>query len=349
MKTLNGFSQSELFELAIRKPMMAQLELTKNCNQACFFCFRYCNPSIKFKDLSLNDWKKIIDKLIDLGVEELNLSGGEIFLFKYLDSLLSYAKRKGIKRIIVNTNGSVSLQGHDLTNIDQLVFSVHDLGKRHEKIIGLPGAFSILKKNINYALFKKKEVGINTVVSKENIDYLPEIYEFFKNKKLIFHAFNLFIDRKHIAENNDWYQKNIAAYLRFLKKIPEERRKLRHGLQNIFYDEKSFFDAAMPLPHCAAGKYKLIIDYRGDVYPCRYFQEPEYFCGNILKDDANKIWRQGKGFEFFRSFVRSGHYPTGCKNCFKKYKCRGGCLAFRKIIKNKYEKDIRCRIGAAHS
>jgi len=349
MKNINGFSQLELFELAISKPVMAQLELTKNCNQACSFCFRYCNPSAKYKDLSLRDWKKIIDKLINLGVEELNLSGGEIFLFKYLDSLLSYAKQAGIKRIIVNTNGSISLREHDLNNIDQLVFSVHDLGKRHEKIIGLSGSFSILQKNINYALSKKKEVGINTVVSKENIDYLPEIYEFFKNKKLIFHAFNLFIDRQQIKNNHDWYKKNIARYIRFLKNIPEERRKLRHGLQNVFYNKRSFFHASVPLPHCAAGKYKMIVDYRGDVYPCRYFQESQYLCGNLLKGDESKIWHQGKGFEFFRSFVRSNNYSKACKGCFKKYKCRGGCLAFREIVNDKYEKDIRCQIGFAHS
>jgi len=342
MKIINGFSREELFELAIEKPVMAQLELTKNCNQRCFFCFRYCEPSSRFKDMALKDWKIIINKLVKLGIEELNLSGGEIFLFKNLDQFLSYAKKKGIKKILVNTNGSIPLNNFDLSNIDQLVFSVHDLNNKHDSIVGLPGAFLALKKNINYAQSIKKKIAINTVVSRENFKNLKEIYNFFKNKKLLFYAFNLFIDRKNIISNEKWYKNNFKKYLSFLNTIPRDKLKLRHGLQNVYYNNKSFFKAALPLPHCAAGKYKLIVDYRGDVYPCRYFQEEAYLCGNMLTGDEKNIWKKGRGFEFFRSFIRKDFYPRGCSKCFKKYKCRGGCLAFRKIINNQYEKDVRC-------
>ena len=346
---IESFTYKELFLLAIEKPMMAQLEVTRNCNQSCAFCFRSCNPESRYKDKSLLEWQKIIKKLVSIGVRELNFSGGEIFLYKDIDDLFKYAKSCGIKKIVVNTNGLGDLSSHNLADIDNLIFSIHGIEKVHDQITGINGSFKIAKKSIETALSKKCLVGINTVVTVKNIKTLKEIYDRFKGLKLIFHSFNLSIDRKKFSKG-DWEgEKFFTEYLNFINAIPKSRKKLRHGMQNIVISDKKFFDSAIPLPHCAAGKYKLIIDYKGDVYPCRYFQTKKYLCGNIIKGDIKKIWKNGSGFKFFREIVLKNKTPDECQNCFKKYKCLGGCLAWRifnKKTKN-YEKDIRCKPGNA--
>ena len=349
MKQLNDFSYNELFDLAINKPVMAQIELTKNCNQQCFFCFRYCTPKKKYKDLSINSWTRAINKLIEIGIEELNFSGGEIFLYKEVKELFNYAKRHGIKKIVVNTNGQTDITKEDLRDVDELVFSIHALGNKHNQITGRKGAFKEVLKSLNDALkMKRLKVGINTVVSQVNIDELQKIYDYFKDKRLFFHAFNIQID-----QNNPTLKMNIKKifpeYLTFIKKIPENRRKLRHGMQNIFF--KKFPESIVPLPNCAGGKYKLIVDYKGDVYPCRYFQNKEYYCGNILKGDIQNIWKKGKGFKKFRDVVIRRQYPSKCKSCVKKDKCVGGCLAWRLCGQKTKSRqgDLRCEFGDAYS
>ena len=72
---LNGFSRNEISELMWKKPHFVQIELTRNCNFRCVFCFENCDVKNKYEDKSFQEWKKIIDKLYILGVKQIHFSG----------------------------------------------------------------------------------------------------------------------------------------------------------------------------------------------------------------------------------------------------------------------------------
>lgn len=74
------------------KIYFASIELTQNCNFQCKHC--YCADK-QSKNLSLNDYKKIIDKLADIGCLFLNFTGGEIFTYEHFKDVYIYAKNKG--------------------------------------------------------------------------------------------------------------------------------------------------------------------------------------------------------------------------------------------------------------
>ena len=48
------------------KPHFVQIELTRNCNFKCIFCFEDCEKGKEFEDEQFNKWKKVIDELYDL-------------------------------------------------------------------------------------------------------------------------------------------------------------------------------------------------------------------------------------------------------------------------------------------
>jgi len=347
---MKGYTYTELFQLAINKPILAQIEITRNCNHGCFFCFRQCQPGFKYNDQPLGKWLLILDKLYSLGIRQLNLSGGEVFLYKDIDSLIKYAKRKKFERIVVNTNGLIKISPAISKLTDEIVFSIHGLGKDHDQITGVSGSFKNLFSNLASCLKIRKNVGINTVVSENNIGDLEAIYDHFKDYKLLYHSFNLYIDRENLESKMADYSDLFNQYFAFLKTIPQSRLKLRHGMHNVYIDDKNFYQSTIPLPNCAAGKYKMVIDYKGDIYPCRYFQEEKYLCGNVFSDELQDVWQNGKGFEFFRHFVLANKIPATCESCLKRKKCLGGCLAWR-VFNDKlkiYEKDIRCQFGNAY-
>ena len=345
-----GFSYRELFALAVEKPAMAQLEVTRNCNQRCVFCFRACAPDRRFPDKTVADWQTALDKLFALGVRQLNFSGGEIFMFQGVTELFAYAKKIGMDRITVNTNGLMDLTVFDLKDIDELVFSIHGLDGEHDRLTGIPGSFGRVVSSLEAAMARGLNVAVNTVVAADRVAQMSEIYRRFESYPLAYHAFNLAIDRHTLRERVDDYATAFPIYLEFLKSIPDKRRKLRHGMQNVFCEDPSLFESAVPLPHCAGGKYKLVVDYRGDVYPCRYFQSDEYLCGNIFNDDLAQVWKNGRGFEFFRQQALDSPQPDTCTSCVKWGKCRGGCLAWRvlKPESKNYGPDIRCGFGHAY-
>ena len=351
MEKINGFSYQELFNLAIERPSMAQFEVTRNCNQRCFFCFRGCSPDKIYQDKPLVDWQKAIDKLVGYGVKELNFSGGEIFLYNDIDELIEYARHKGALKIVINTNGLVDLSKHNLSLIDELVFSAHGIEKVHDEIVGRQDAHENLIVNLEEAIEQGQcQVGINTTVVQQNVDSLEKIFKYFSKFNLLFHSFNLLIDHKKLYQDLDDYFKMFSKYLNFLKAVPQSKLKLRHGMHNIIIHDKDFWQADIPLPHCAAGKYKVVIDHQGDIYPCRYFQTNDFRCGNIFKDDFDQVWPNGKGFKFFRQLIVSNKVLVECQDCLKRFKCCGGCLAWRVYNKklDQYDRDVRCGFSNAH-
>jgi hypothetical protein len=79
---MNGFSRTELLDLIWAKPTLAQIELTRNCNQRCVFCSKHCKSACQYVDLDVNSWFLIISKLKNLGVEVIN---------KFVESLAEVA------------------------------------------------------------------------------------------------------------------------------------------------------------------------------------------------------------------------------------------------------------------
>ena len=130
---MHGFSQQELLHLAWQKPIMAQVEVTANCNQCCLFCFNSCCPARSFPDLSLAQWQEMIRKLKRLGVWQLDFTGGEPLMYGKLPELLAWAKADGFSTT-VNTNGTYPLTDV-LPYADQVIISVHGLADVHDQIV----------------------------------------------------------------------------------------------------------------------------------------------------------------------------------------------------------------------
>ena len=76
----NGFNRNELAELMWAKPYFVQIELTRNCNYRCVFCFENCDVEKKYEDKSCAEWKKVINDLKHIGVKQIHFSGRREFL-----------------------------------------------------------------------------------------------------------------------------------------------------------------------------------------------------------------------------------------------------------------------------
>ena len=124
------------------RPVGAKLELTHRCNLLCSFCYTD-SPTrtlLRPPELDAEAWLQVIDQVIDLGVVEAVLTGGEPLLRK--DLTLEAARRlsnAGIG-VILNTNGwfvddrfareVTKLAGVKVSvSIDGIAESLHDGGR----------------------------------------------------------------------------------------------------------------------------------------------------------------------------------------------------------------------------
>ena len=91
-----------------------EMIITEYCNFKCHYC-RGLDSKIygerKIKELSFDEIKRNIDLWCsETPLENIRFSGGEPTLHKNIIEIISYAKRKGINRIAISTNGSNKIE-----------------------------------------------------------------------------------------------------------------------------------------------------------------------------------------------------------------------------------------------
>jgi len=347
---INGFTKREIYELMFSRPSFAQLELTRNCNQDCAFCFSRCSSSVRFLELKPEQWIYIINNLSEIGVATIHLTGGEVLLYQGIIEILEEIKVLGLKSHI-NTNGLI-----DTTNIipltDEIVFSVHGLRDIHNGIVGNSNSFNSVIDNIERCNKAGIDVYLNTVMTKSNFGEIENIFNFFQShydiKK---YSFTLGAKSNNGLEFAHEFivptEENLKQYFNALKKIGRDKLVLKHSMHTLF--EFSPDDVnSIELPICAAGKDKLVVKYDGSVYPCSFFQNDDYYCGNLLQEEADAIWDLGKGFLKFRELIYDEKICIECQGCKKLTKCFGGCRIWTKAYIEKgeiyYDRDYRCEI-----
>ena len=85
-------------------PVSVKMYLTDRCNITCSYCI-YADR-ISNRELSIEEAKKVIDKLKKMGVRSIVLTGGEPTLYKKLESFGKYAFDLGLDLGLI-TNGII--------------------------------------------------------------------------------------------------------------------------------------------------------------------------------------------------------------------------------------------------
>jgi MoaA/NifB/PqqE/SkfB family radical SAM enzyme len=93
------------------RPYFAHLALTHRCNLRCRFCHI---QDVKFKELTTQEMKAVIDVLDQMGVAVVSISGGgEPLLRPDVVEIVNYAARKGLY-VKITSNGTMPLERYDL-------------------------------------------------------------------------------------------------------------------------------------------------------------------------------------------------------------------------------------------
>lgn len=150
--------------------------ITSRCNKNCKYCFKFNR-----KDLSLEENKKILQNLVNRKVKRIAWTGGEPYLYPDLKELLKLSKENNIINY-VNTNGTLLNDDNLKENIeyvDRLIISLDFIDDNLNEEFGIGKDYF---KHISHLLGKIKEVKpdieirINTVVFKNNMDMLEDLY-----------------------------------------------------------------------------------------------------------------------------------------------------------------------------
>jgi len=298
-----------------------QLEITSRCNFRCIMCDQ-AYRCIKGKDLNLSDFETILDKLP--GITTLCPQGlGEPLLNPDFMAMLELAKKRAIYTY-VNTNFGLFTENiaKELARLaDSVTISFSAGTKETYELIHKGSSFEKTIKNIKIFMRAKKELGhkdpeveLKFVIMSKNINELGDFIKIADELGIR----RVFIDDliplkeiKHLKVDNEESVKAIEK----VKKIAEEKNvKINFDLRR----------QSLSVNKCTWPIDNVFIDVEGNVYPCCnigvFFAEGDsrekFSFGNILKQDANEIWK-GKQYHQLRKMMMRNKTPAVCKmaNC----------------------------------
>ena len=162
-------------------PQSISFTITNACNLRCQMCGQWSQEGyIRSKperlkgEMTLTDWKRLVDELADHHISSLLLRGGEPFLFPGIIDLLQYIHSKGLFTAI-DTNGTqLKRYAEDIARIGKihLTISLDGPAEIHDAVRGVKGTFARIRDGI-HALNNCERISGNPISKSFNFTICP--------------------------------------------------------------------------------------------------------------------------------------------------------------------------------
>lgn len=339
-----------------KPPLITSFRVTRGCDLKCRFCAGH-DPSELKKELKIEDYKKLIAELYDLGVEYYALIGGGEALYKKRLTLqiIDIAKKKGMTCWLV-TNG-FNLDEKTVKHLvdidfDTVLFSIDGSNKEtHDYLRGVNGAFERVIKNIelfNYwktKLRKKKpDIKVQTLILKDNYSEIEDILNLIKKlkiKKLIINYFVPQFEREKKFSLNKKEETRLNDKLKKLLKNKENERltnfkdylKVRRLIKKRYNSnpKKNLLSA-----YCFQPWYHLNISELGHINVCPEINRGNRKQINLSEESVKDVWF-GQYLENFRKKILSKKLLGHCQK-YCNFPIAIENLKISNLLKNEYRR-----------
>jgi radical SAM protein with 4Fe4S-binding SPASM domain len=311
-------------------PSFLIYQVTRKCNSKCSFCSIWKQDSSN--ELTVDELNKLFSDPFFEGLRWINITGGEPFMRKDLDEVVGTMHRNldKLEIIAIPSNGFATkrtvegasrllevLEGKRLLNVN---ISIDGIGEAHERNRGVPGCYPKAIASLEGLLELSREndmleVGIECVITSENIDDLRDIYEHLSRYTTHISFTPVIVgpssffgtpdknmglsddDIQKMADFFNWLSKKLPAYAYYFEKVLDIKMEERGGKRTY---------------PCLGGYTTMYMDSRGDIYPCLI--APNQMClGNIRDKAPSDIWFSEEA-ALMRKALKKWKYCDICTN-----------------------------------
>lgn len=162
------------------------LEITKKCNQKCFYCFNDSGYSQSKNELTLTEWKNSISEIADLGYQSVHITGGEPFLHPAIVEILDHAINKRLSTTILSNGFKIAMLAKENPDLFRKIktaqISLDSTDpETHNSRRGFRNAYADAISAIAAFSELNVPIEISTTVSEQNINHLLDIGLFCKS------------------------------------------------------------------------------------------------------------------------------------------------------------------------
>lgn len=318
-------------------PLEAHLQLTNRCAAGCKGCYTGASAEGAPNEWGLAEWTRAIDALAEAGVFHVALGGGESAALPWLGELADHARRRGIVPNLT-TSGLDGLERllAIADRFGQINVSLDGLGATYAAVRGFDG-FARADHAIRALRAKKREVGINVVVTRRNFDELDGIFAYAAERRLSEVELLRFKPSGRGARAYAELRCTDAQHRAFLPAVLAAAR--RHAIRVkvdcsytpmlAHHAPDRALLAELAVYGCTGGDFLVGAKPGGQLTACSFAAPPPVPAGDRDPDarrprvtELAAYWQAPGAFGAFRAW-RAAAEP--CASCEYHALCRGGC------------------------
>lgn len=318
---------SQGFKKALCGPIEGIITPTYRCNSACIMC-DIPRRGRKPEELSLNEWYKVVDDMVDLGISGMGISGGEPLLSEHTIPLVKYITRKKIP-VHISSNGFLLNDkkveqlidaglGSIAISIDSTNPETNDMlrgnkGGFEKAVTGIRTIANVRSRIKNCDL----RLTVASAVSRQNIHNILGIVDLAEDLGADTVSFlpvmtsGIIEDKKNRAEILTLKKKDQSDVDLFIRKLIELKKK-RSVIDNSigFLKAMKCCFANKPFPAtCFAGYTICVVGADGNVFPCFDFLGRNRFVGNVKQRSLKNIWLS-------EEYAEMRTITAKCRDCY---------------------------------
>jgi mycofactocin biosynthetic radical S-adenosylmethionine protein MftC len=331
-----GRGSQRFLQGGLSAPITVTWEITAACNIACVHCLSSSGKR-RPRELTTQQALALVDELAEMQVFQIHFGGGEPFMYHGIWEVLERCRDRGLV-MCVSTNGTLITQERTrrLAQLEPIYFQVSLDGgtpQTNDRIRG-QGVFERALRGLELLAAENLSLTVNSVLTRYSFDELDRLYE-------IAASFNskLRVTRlRPSGRGQDVWDE--------LHPTREQYREFADWLQahpdvltaDSFFHLNAFGNKLAGLDMCGAATATCCICPEGEVYPCAFFQAPEFEAGNLHEHSFKEIWQHSSLFSFYRNMGGGA-----CSGCGQYGVCHGGCPATKWFVHQSLQiRDPEC-------
>jgi PqqA peptide cyclase len=309
----------------LANPLALIAELTHRCPLHCVYCSNPQELTARANELPTESWKRVFEQAADLGLMQLDLTGGEPLARPDLTALIQSARAAGLYVNLITSGLPL-----DEKRLDELIlagldhFQLSFQGAREDTANEISGSKSHAQKLCVLGWLKSRRVGVtlNFVIHRKNLDQLEAMLAIAENSSATRVEFAhaqyygwAFANRGRLLPTRE----QLTHSLDFFKNAQDRLR----GKIRIEYVVPDYY-AKFPKP-CMGGwaRKVMLITPGGEALPCHAAAViPGLHFENVKEKSLAEIWQKSEAFQKFRG---EDWMQEPCKSCDRRAQDFGGC------------------------
>lgn len=251
------------------KPIASHLYVTDRCNLDCFYCTEYDNS---LPHPPIEDLKKWIGKIKELGCVRIGLQGGEPLLHPDIVEIVRYCKASDLKTSMATNGFKLNLkliQGLEEAGLDSLHVSV-------DRMTPIPSTRKSLKTIIpKIELLKKSKLKFNItgVLFDESLEEAKQVLDYGFSNDISIHARLVHAGPNGKSGVDAGDKEALESLIDFQTEAKKKGKKV-HATRHIFDYQKSQLNGHRLDWTCVAGYKYFFVSARGKFWLCSMNRQP---------------------------------------------------------------------------